>query len=142
MLKNLTLVLYSVFFSVCFTPGVSFAGDHHDKDQKVYEFKETKYKFISKLDDLLTKYEKIADSKKDSIKKDIRKLIADFLDKKIAAKKEKITKMQAEISEYEANKNKAIDVKVDFVTSDEGREKIHKQKAHFDEKKAAKATEK
>lgn len=71
-----------------------------------------------------------------------RKLVVDFLDKKITAKKEKAVKLQAKISEYEADKNKVIDAKVDFVTSDEGREKIHKKKAHFDEKKAAKAAEK
>lgn len=53
-------------------------------------------------------------------------------------KKEKISKLQAKISKYEADKDKAIDSKVDFVTSDEGRKKIHEKKAHFDKKKAEK----
>jgi hypothetical protein len=104
----------------------------------VKNFKEAKYKFITKLDDFLTKYEKAADNKKDAIKKDIRKIVADFLDKKIAMKKEKVSKLQAKISDYEADKGKAIDRKVDFVTSDEGRKKIHEKKAHFDKKKAEK----
>ncbi|MDR1086952.1 MAG: hypothetical protein LBL16_01720 [Endomicrobium sp.] len=82
MLKKLTLVLCGVFFFVCFTPVLSFADEHHDKGPKAEEFKEDKHKFISKLDDLLTKYEKVADTKKESIKKDIRKLVVDFLDKK------------------------------------------------------------
>jgi hypothetical protein len=142
MLKKLTLVLCGISFFACFTPVVSFASDYNNKDQKGKEFKEAKYKFISKLDDLLTKYEKIADTKKDSIKKDIRKLVADFFDTKIAAKKEKIAKLQAKISEYESDKNKVIDAKVDFVTSDDGREKIHKKKAYFDEEKAEEATKK
>ncbi|MDR0398431.1 MAG: hypothetical protein LBH33_01335 [Endomicrobium sp.] len=137
MLKKVTLVLCSVFFFSYFVPAVSIA-DHHDKDPKVKEFKEAKYKFITKLDDFLTKYEKAADNKKDAIKKDIRKIVADFLDKKIAMKKEKISKLQAKISEYEADKDKAIDSKVNFVTSDEGRKKIHEKKAHFDKKKAEK----
>jgi hypothetical protein len=38
---------------------------------------------ITKLDAFLTKHEKAADNKKDAIKKkDIRKIVADFLDKK------------------------------------------------------------
>ncbi|MDR1245267.1 MAG: hypothetical protein LBJ98_04775 [Endomicrobium sp.] len=139
MLKKLVLVLCSVFFFSYFVPAVSIA-DHHDKDPKGKEFKEAKYKFINKLDGLLTKYEKAADNNKDviNIKKDIRKIVADFLDKKIAMKKEKISKLQAKISKYEEDKDKAIDSKVDFVTSEEGRKKIHEKKAHFDKKKAEK----
>jgi hypothetical protein len=137
MLKKLTLVLCSVFLFSYFVPAVSLAH-HHDKDPKVKEFKEAKYKLITKLDAFLTKYEKAAYNKKDVIKKDIRKIVADFLDKKIAMKKEKISKLQAKISEYEADKDEVINSKVDFVISDEGRKKIHEKKAHVDKKKAEK----
>jgi hypothetical protein len=143
MLKKLTLVvLCGAFFFACFTSEMSFAGNHHDKNSRVKEFKEAEHKFIFELDNLLTKYEKAAGAKRDFIKRDIKKLVAGFLDKKIAAKKEKIARLQAMINEYEADKNKVIDAKVDFVTSDRGLEKIHKKKAHLDEEKAAKTTKK
>jgi hypothetical protein len=121
---------------------VSVAGDHYDKDPKVKAFKESEYKFITKLDDLLTKYEKAADNKKDAVKKDVRKLVTDFLDKEIAMKKDKIAKLQARISEYEVDKNKFIDKKVDFLTSEEGQAKIHKKKECCDKKKAEKEKDK
>jgi hypothetical protein len=41
-------------------------------------------------------------------------------------KEEKILKLQAKISEYEADKDKTINSKVDFVTSDERFKKIYK----------------
>jgi hypothetical protein len=140
MLKKSALVLFGVLFFSCFALTVSTAGTHHKDDQAIKEFKEAKYKFVSKLDGLLTKYEKAAKDKKDDIKKDIKKAVAKFIDKKIAMKKEKIATLQSKINEYEADKNKIIDTRVDFITSDKGREKIHKKKAHLDEKKAKAVT--
>jgi hypothetical protein len=141
MLKKSVLVLFGIFFFSCFAPTVSTAGSHHKDDDKLTkEFKEAKHKFVSKLDKLLTKYEKTAENKKDAIKKDIKKAVSEFIDKKIAIKKEKIAELQVKINKYEADKNKIIDTRVDFVTSDKGRDKIHKKKAHLDEKKAKATT--
>jgi hypothetical protein len=152
MLKKLVLVLCSVFlFSFCCVPQ-SLAEGNPEKGQQLEKFKKKVFKFspscfhchqccpccpsyqasITKLDDLLNKYEKAADNKKDAIKKDIQKDVAYFLDKKIEKKKEKIAKLQSLVNEYTAERNKVIDDKVEYLISDKGRKKIHKQKAKID----------
>jgi hypothetical protein len=81
---------------------------------------------------LLNKYDKASDNKKDIIKKDIEKLTVEFLDKKIAKKKEKIAKLQSIVNEYESHKGKIIDDNVGYLTSDKGIKKINKIKAKID----------
>ncbi|MCA6085812.1 hypothetical protein [Candidatus Endomicrobiellum agilis] len=143
MVKKLTLVLCSVFLFLF--PTLSLAGEQLGK------FKEGSFIFtpcshchhccpccpsyqasIKKLDDLLTKYEKAADDKKDAIKKDIEKNVVELLAKKIEKKKEKIAKLQKFVSDYETKKDEIVHDKVDYLTSDKGRKKIHKQKAKID----------
>jgi BMFP domain-containing protein YqiC len=140
--KKMALVFCSVFFFSYLTPIVSVAGDHHDKDPKMEALKKNKIEFITKLDNLIEKYSAAIDSKKDSVKKDIRKLVDSHLAKEIdckktviAKKQEKIDKLQKELAAIEADRKKYIDDKTEYFVSDEGRDKIHKKKKSFDKKK-------
>jgi hypothetical protein len=148
MLKKLTLVLCSVFLFSLSVVSLSVAGGNHKQGQQLEGLKKKAFKFcpschccpccplyqasITKLDDLLTKYEKAADNKKDPIKKDIYKVIESSLDKEMEKKKEKIAKLQESISKYEGKRAEGIEGQVDFLTSDKGRQKIHKKKAEID----------
>ncbi|MDR2436613.1 MAG: hypothetical protein LBD17_00865 [Endomicrobium sp.] len=148
MLKKLTLVVLVFLFSFSAVT-VCISGHNPEKGQELENFKEEALKFppscpccnacchsyqdfIIKLDDLLTKYEKAADNKKDDIKRDIQKVVADFLDKKIEKEKAKIAKLQSLINEYTAEREKVINDKVEYLTSDKGSKKIHKKKAKIE----------
>jgi hypothetical protein len=143
------MVLCSVFLVSFSAVTVCIAGHNLERGQELERFKENALKFppscpcchscchsyqdfIIKLDDLLTKYEKAADNKKDGLKRDIQKLVADFLDKKIEKKKAKIVKLQSLINEYTSEREKVINDKVEYLTSDKGSKKIHKKKAKIE----------
>lgn len=140
MVKKLVLVVCSVFAFNIFVPAVSFADKAKEiKNPKIEAFMKYKAEFITKLDKSLEKYNAAAENKKESVKSEIKKLVAAYTDKKIAAKKEKAVsfKKQAEkasekASKMEADKTKYIDDEVAEYLSEKGQARVKKQKERIE----------
>lgn len=101
------------------------------RKEKMEAMKKEHAEFKKEMDELLTKYNKADDKKKAEIKKEIRDLVAVRTDKDIADKKDmiedqktRIKKLEDGIASIEADKDKHIDNKVEFLTSPEGQAKM------------------
>ncbi|MDR1418322.1 MAG: hypothetical protein LBI80_04110 [Endomicrobium sp.] len=134
MKKNVLLFLcFGFFLCSAVVPKVALAGHQGDKeDPKLEALIKEKSKYVSKLYDLLIKYEEVTGKEKKKIKKDIKKLVKTSLDKNVAFKqaiidknKKVIEKLEKELADIKADKNKYIDDKVDFYVSPEGLSKMH-----------------
>jgi hypothetical protein len=108
-----------------------------ERKAKMATMKQDFMEFKKSLEPLIEKYNSAADKDKAGIKKELRALVAAQTDKDIAARKEmlqdqkaRITKLEEFIADIEANKEKRIDERVDFMTSPEGYAKMkeHKEK--------------
>jgi hypothetical protein len=133
LMKKVLLALCGVFFLCSVVPQVSFSA-HKDMDKSDVKEKliKDKSKYVAKLDALLAKYESAGEKDKESIKKEVKKLVKSNLDKSTAfkqaiieQKKKIIEKLEKELADIKADKDKYIDDKVDFLVSPEGIAKTH-----------------
>ncbi|MDR0724279.1 MAG: hypothetical protein LBF23_03745 [Endomicrobium sp.] len=142
MRKVSLLLCFGFFLCSAVIPKVVVAGHHGDKeDPKLEALIKEKSKFVSKLNALLVKYEAAVDKDKESVKKEIKKLVKSSLDKNAAfkqaiieQKKKIIEKLEKELADIKADKNKYIDDKVDFYVSPEGLAKTHDKASKNSEK--------
>jgi hypothetical protein len=76
LMKKVLLALCGVFFLCSVVPQVSFSA-HKDMDKGDVKEKliKDKSKYVDKLDALLAKYESVGEKDKESIKKEIKKLV-------------------------------------------------------------------
>jgi hypothetical protein len=132
-MKKALLALCGIFFLCSVVPQVSFSA-HKDIDKGDAKEKliKDKSRYVAKLDALLAKYESAGEKDKESIKKEIKKLVKSNLDKNAAfkqaiieQKKKIIEKLEKELADIKADKDKYIDDKVDFLVSPEGIARAH-----------------
>ncbi|MDR1696362.1 MAG: hypothetical protein LBR69_07040 [Endomicrobium sp.] len=144
MMKKTVLVMLGMF--VLSTFGFAgegkeghFGGKHKkmDPEQKAKweAVKKEKAEYFKNLKSLTEKYDKASDADKEAVKKEITDLVSNQTDKNIvlkkemlAAKKEELAKIEANISEMETDKAAFVSKKVEFFLSAEGQEKIKKMK--------------
>ena len=124
-------------------------GEHKEEREarkaRMEAAKRDHMEYQKNLDALIEKYN-AADSKgREDVKKEIRSLVAIQTDKEIALKKdmlekqkERIQKLEANITNLEANKDKRIDKKVELFTSPEGQQKMQEKREKTENKKAEK----
>ncbi|MDR1522560.1 MAG: hypothetical protein LBS29_01145 [Endomicrobium sp.] len=143
-MKKISLLVLCCGFFLC-NSIVATAGHHKDKmrkdDPKMEALIKDKTQYVKKLDVLLLKYEAAGEKDKESIKKDIKKLIKSSLDKNATFKKaiidknkKIIEKLEKELADIKADRNKYIDDKVDFYVSPEGIAKAHDKASMNSEK--------
>ena len=141
MMKKITLVVLGLFVmsSIGFAGEGKFGGKHKkftpEQKAKWETVKKERTEYFKNLETLITKYNKASEKEKVSVKKDISALVSAQTDKdiifkkeRIAAKREKLAKMETKVTDIEADKTAFVNKKVDFMLSEEGQEKIKKMK--------------
>lgn len=111
-----------------------------EKSAKTVSMKKTKEIYHQELETLINKHKDSSEEEKILIKDEIKKLIAQYTEKDLSYKKEKLEKyriktqkLEKEIAAMENDKEAFINKKTDFYLSDEGQKKLRK----INEKKEA-----
>lgn len=113
-----------------------------EKSAKTVSMKKIKEIYHQELEALINKHKDSSEEEKILIKDEIKKLIAQYTEKDLSYKKEKLEKyriktqkLEKEIAGVENDKKAFINKKADFYLSDEGQKKLRK----INEKKEAPA---
>ncbi|MDR2426502.1 MAG: hypothetical protein LBD46_04910 [Endomicrobium sp.] len=162
-MRKLALAVCSMFVMASLSFAGSgmgmYAGGFKDKEtkeekearkEKMEAIKKDYEEFQKNIDVLIEKYNNANDdADKESVKGEIRGLVAVQTDKNIAAKKDmledqkaRISKLETKITDLEANKDKYIDEKVDFFTSAEGQAKMKEMREKKEKKEKTSAEKK
>ncbi|MCL2484601.1 MAG: hypothetical protein FWF00_04575 [Endomicrobia bacterium] len=127
MMKKTALVMAVMFAlsSIGFAGGMKGEGKGKQMDPeqkaKMEAKKAEKAEYFKNLEVLIEKYNNAAEKDKAAIKKEVTNLVTKQQDKRIASKKD-------EVSKLEKNKTADINKKVEFLLSEEGQAKMQKMK--------------
>ena len=126
-MKKTALVMAVMFAlsSIGFAGGMKGEGKGKQMDPeqkaKMEAKKAEKAEYFKNLEVLIEKYNNAAEKDKAAIKKEVTNLVTKQQDKRIASKKD-------EVSKLEKNKTADINKKVEFLLSEEGQAKMQKMK--------------
>ena len=151
MVKKTAVLLCSIFVF----GGIAFADADVSKKKRSAQPKEDKEKAVSlkkvneayhkELEALIEKYNN--SSEKESVRNEMITLVSNYTDKNISSKKEKvikdkekIEKLEKEITAIEADKEKHVNNEVDFYLTVEGQKKLNEIREK-EEKQLAKKKE-
>ena len=126
-MKKTALVMAVMFAlsSIGFAGGMKGEGKRKEMDPeqkaKFEAMKKEKAEYFKNLEVLIEKYNNAAEKDKAAIKKEVTNLVTAKTNKKIAAKKDEVAKL-------EKNRTADVNKKVEFLLSEEGQAKIQKMK--------------
>lgn len=142
-MKKTAVLLCGIFiFTSLSFASADGAADNAAKEKsvKTVSMKKIKEFYHQELETLINKHKDSSEEEKILIKDEIKKLIAQYTEKDLSYKKEKLEKyriktqkLEKEIAAMENDKEAFINKKTDFYLSDEGQKKLRK----INEKKEA-----
>lgn len=147
MIKKAAVLLCSIFVFSSFAVAQEAPVDKapKEKTEKAVSMKKEKDEFHNEMRILVEKYNNASEQEQNSIRNSINTLVSEFTEKDLSAKKarlakdkEKIAKLEKEITGIEADRQGHINKKVDYYLSAEGQKKLIEPNKK-DEKKSKKS---
>lgn len=134
MMKKATVLLCSIFvFSSLATADAFAQKATEEKNVKTVSMKTEREAYNKELQRLVNKYSSASEKDKSSIRNEMSVLVADYTEKDLSYKKEKLVKdkeriarQEKEITDIENDKAGHINKEIDFYLSDKGQKKLQK----------------